>query len=176
MARPKQAPPHHWVIVVVVVGLFGSGSRCWMSATPAWASTRAGKVQHGPPRSAPPLSFSSPCPTVSSAASSVALLGCGQGVNGTQHYADGTPVINTARFPDMKALVDYGHSRGVRMGWYLNGCACGEKRALDINYEVVAGRLGRGSNCGPLPLLLTWRTGAGGHCFPSCAGVRRGQV
>ena len=23
-------------------------------------------------------------------------------------------------------LVRYGHSKGVHMGWYLNGCACGE--------------------------------------------------
>jgi len=90
--------------------------------------------------------------------------GCGKGVNGTQHAADGTsklvvvlvlllllplltlllrlllallagtPVINTARFPDTKTLVDYGHSKGLKVGWYENGCACGERKALPINY------------------------------------------
>ena len=54
-------------------------------------------------------------------------------VNGrkTQHYANGTPAIN-AKFPDMGALVDYGHSKQLRMGWYLNGCACGEHGELGV--------------------------------------------
>ena len=33
--------------------------------------------------------------------------GCGQGVNGTQHDAQGNPVINS-KFPDMQGLVNYG--------------------------------------------------------------------
>lgn len=37
--------------------------------------------------------------------------GCGDGVNGTQHYVNGTPAINTHSFPDMKELVDYGHAK-----------------------------------------------------------------
>jgi hypothetical protein len=61
--------------------------------------------------------------------------GCGQGVNGTQHDAHGNPVINTYRFPDMKSLVQYGHAAGVRMGWYQNGCACGERVEKDVNYR-----------------------------------------
>ena len=40
-----------------------------------------------------------------------------------------------AKFPDMAALVEYGHGKELRMGWYLNGCACGEHVALDANYE-----------------------------------------
>ena len=64
--------------------------------------------------------------------------GCGMGVevNGrkTQHYANGTPAIN-AKFPDMGALVAYGHSKQLRMGWYLNGCACGEHVELAKNYK-----------------------------------------
>ena len=61
--------------------------------------------------------------------------GCGKGVNHTQHAANGDPVIATDRFPDMKGLVDYGHSKNVLMGWYENGCACGERVELDENYE-----------------------------------------
>ena len=38
----------------------------------------------------------------------------------TQHYANGTPAINP-KFPDMPALVKYGHSKGLTMGWYENG-------------------------------------------------------
>ena len=59
--------------------------------------------------------------------------GCGMGVNGTQHYINGTPVINT-KFPDMAGLVDYGHSKNLKMGWYENGCACGERIEKHINY------------------------------------------
>ena len=43
--------------------------------------------------------------------------GCGQGVNKTQHDANGNPVINTYRFPDMAKLVEFGHNAGVKMGW-----------------------------------------------------------
>jgi len=60
--------------------------------------------------------------------------GCGMGVDGTQHYANGTPAVN-AKFPDLASLVAYGHSKGVQMGFYLNGCACGERTEKRINYE-----------------------------------------
>ena len=52
-----------------------------------------------------------------------------------QHNVDGTPMINVDKFPDLKGLVDYGHSKGVLMGWYLNGCACGEREERKVNYE-----------------------------------------
>ena len=61
--------------------------------------------------------------------------GCGKGVNGTQHYTNGTPVVDTQKFPDLQALVKYGHNKGVKMGFYLNGCACGEHSERLINYE-----------------------------------------
>ena len=60
--------------------------------------------------------------------------GCGLGVNGTQHFASGNPVINS-KFPDMDGLVLYGHARGLKMGWYENGCACGEREEVLKNYE-----------------------------------------
>ena len=65
--------------------------------------------------------------------------GCGLGVNQTQHYLNGTPAINPKLFPDMKGLVHYGHAKGLKMGWYFNGCGCEEKHmpasGWDINYE-----------------------------------------
>lgn len=61
--------------------------------------------------------------------------GCGLGVNGTVHYVNGTPAVNPQRFPDMPGLVAYGHSVGVKMGFYLNGCGCNEKVERRINYE-----------------------------------------
>jgi len=66
--------------------------------------------------------------------------GCGQGVNGTQHDAAGFPVVNS-KFPDLKTMVDYGHGKGLKMGWYLNGCACGEHHELSKNYQGDVERL-----------------------------------
>jgi alpha-galactosidase len=62
--------------------------------------------------------------------------GCGLGVNGTQHYVNGTPAVNPTTFPDMKGLVDYGHSHGVKMGWYFNGCGCIEKTEPASGWDV----------------------------------------
>ena len=39
------------------------------------------------------------------------------------------------KFPDMAGLVKYGHDKGLKMGWYENGCACGERKAVLENYE-----------------------------------------
>ena len=61
--------------------------------------------------------------------------GCKLGVNGTVHYLNGTPAVDPKRFPSMPGLVKYGHSKGAKMGFYLNGCGCNEKRPLHINYE-----------------------------------------
>lgn len=67
--------------------------------------------------------------------------GCGMGVNGTQHDAQGNPVINS-KFPDMGGLVKYSHANKIRIGWYENGCACGERHALAINYRGDVRQLG----------------------------------
>ena len=46
---------------------------------------------------------------------------CGAGVGGSFHDgATGAPLVNASRFPDMKAMVDYGHSLGLKVGWYDN--------------------------------------------------------
>jgi alpha-galactosidase len=52
--------------------------------------------------------------------------GCGEGVNGTQHDAQGNPLANKRRFPDLAGLVEFGRQRHIKMGWYLNGCGCPE--------------------------------------------------
>ena len=56
-------------------------------------------------------------------------------MNGTQHDALGNPTIDTKKFPNMTELVSFGHSKRVKMGFYQNGCACGEKTEHVINYE-----------------------------------------
>ena len=58
-----------------------------------------------------------------------------------QHDSEGYPMVNTDKFPDLKWLVDYGHKRGLRMGWYLNGCACGERKERLLNYQGDIQRL-----------------------------------
>jgi len=42
------------------------------------------------------------------------------GVNGSWHDETGHFIINRTSFPDMKAMVAHGHSKGVLMGFYLN--------------------------------------------------------
>ena len=34
----------------------------------------------------------------------------------------------------MRGMVDYGHARGLLVGWYQNGCKCPEKQAPERNY------------------------------------------
>jgi alpha-galactosidase len=55
-------------------------------------------------------------------------------LNGSQHDTNGMPLIN-AKFSNLTRLVQYGHRKGLSMGWYLNGCACGEKEELLLNYQ-----------------------------------------
>lgn len=58
---------------------------------------------------------------------------------GTQHYVNGTPAINTHNFPDMAELVAYGHSKGLKMGWYFNGC--GKEKFVSCILLVLLMRL-----------------------------------
>lgn len=44
----------------------------------------------------------------------------------TMHTPDGRFRIDTGRFPDMKGMVDYGHSLGITVGWYVGNCLCQE--------------------------------------------------
>jgi alpha-galactosidase len=58
-----------------------------------------------------------------------------------QHDEQGFPMVNADKFPNLKSLVDYGHRAGIQMGWYLNGCACGEKKERMLNYVGDVQRL-----------------------------------
>lgn len=50
---------------------------------------------------------------------------CGAGEKGTFYDKTGKPIVNTSTFPSLKAMTDYGHSKGLHVGWYLNNCICG---------------------------------------------------
>ena len=63
-----------------------------------------------------------------------------------------------AKFPDLKALVEYGHAKKVKMGFYLNGCACGEHHEHLINYQG--------------DVELTYRLGFDGVKIDSCGTPR----
>jgi hypothetical protein len=45
---------------------------------------------------------------------------CHGGFQGAFHDVDGNPLVNESRFPDMKAMVDFGHSLNLTVGWYIN--------------------------------------------------------
>ena len=50
--------------------------------------------------------------------------------------SDGSPQVNPHRFPNgMKALVDYGHSLGLKVGTYLNNCICMEAGRSATHYQ-----------------------------------------
>jgi hypothetical protein len=67
--------------------------------------------------------------------------GCGLGANSTQHYLNGTPATNPKLFPDMRGLVEYGHKKNVKMGWYFNGCAQSIHASIIPDYHI-AGAVG----------------------------------
>lgn len=50
---------------------------------------------------------------------------CHAGVNGSFHRLDGSPIVDTAKFPSLQQLTDDIHKLGLRAGWYAacDGCA-----------------------------------------------------
>eukprot|EP01064_Diplonema_japonicum_P019403 TRINITY_DN28110_c0_g1_i1.p1 TRINITY_DN28110_c0_g1~~TRINITY_DN28110_c0_g1_i1.p1 ORF type:complete len:430 (+),score=32.88 TRINITY_DN28110_c0_g1_i1:54-1343(+) len=56
------------------------------------------------------------------------------GVNGSFHTRNGDPIIARDQFPSLKNLTDYGHSKGLKMGWYMNNCICKETNFHDEIY------------------------------------------
>ena len=43
---------------------------------------------------------------------------CHAGVNGSFHRLDGSPIVDTAKFPSLKQLTDDIHKLGMKAGWY----------------------------------------------------------
>ena len=67
--------------------------------------------------------------------------------NYTYHDANGAPVVDTDKFPDMGAMVQHAHSLGLTAGFYSNNCACSD-HCTDISCfaEDVKAILGWGFN------------------------------
>ena len=66
------------------------------------------------------------------------------------HAADGTTLVNKTKFPDVKAMVAYGHkNKGLTMGWYDNNCMCMDEytKRADPKWEAA-------SNKGDVQFLL----------------------
>eukprot|EP00041_Stephanoeca_diplocostata_P026304 m.706433 g.706433 ORF g.706433 m.706433 type:complete len:827 (+) comp22932_c0_seq5:8-2488(+) len=51
---------------------------------------------------------------------------CGTGVNGSFHDAQGTPLMNISRFPNITAMVERAHALDMEAGFYVNNYICGE--------------------------------------------------
>eukprot|EP00440_Ansanella_granifera_P071257 gb/GFBE01077339.1/.p1 GENE.gb/GFBE01077339.1/~~gb/GFBE01077339.1/.p1 ORF type:complete len:440 (+),score=80.99 gb/GFBE01077339.1/:1-1320(+) len=89
---------------------------------------------------------------------------CGAGVNRSFHNESGYPIINTTRFPDMKAMTDYAHRRGVKIGWYSNNCMCREEftqpggnAQQDADMTALLGFDGnKVDGCGPNLDMFSW--------------------
>ena len=62
---------------------------------------------------------------------------CGSGVNGSFHAADGTPLRNTTRFPNVKAMNAKAHALGLKTDWYVNNCICKEQRKLATGFAAA---------------------------------------
>merc|ERR1719502_1688617 len=60
---------------------------------------------------------------------------CKAGKDGNHyHDANGNPVVNLQRFPDMKAMTDHAHKLGLTAGWYGNNCICSDHNSTDRKY------------------------------------------
>lgn len=64
--------------------------------------------------------------------------GCFGGYCSFHDPKTGIPQIKPDRFPDMKAMIDYGHSLGLKVGSYLNNCICMEAGRSPTHYEQDA--------------------------------------
>ena len=52
---------------------------------------------------------------------------CHAGVNGSFHRLDGSPIVDTSKFPSLKQLTDDIHKLGLRAGWYAACDGCTER-------------------------------------------------
>lgn len=50
---------------------------------------------------------------------------CGQGENGGFHDADGNPMMDLAKFPNVSSMTSLARALGLRPGFYVNNYICG---------------------------------------------------
>ena len=90
---------------------------------------------------------------------------CGAGVNGSYHDKAGNPLINTTRFPDMRALTAHARGRNATMSWYGNCCGCAkfERTLAEPHYvqdALAVASLGfsgiKIDGCGNEPSMAAW--------------------
>eukprot|EP00756_Hemistasia_phaeocysticola_P048504 Hpha_TRINITY_DN22926_c0_g1::TRINITY_DN22926_c0_g1_i1::g.154059::m.154059/K07407/E3.2.1.22B, galA, rafA; alpha-galactosidase len=53
------------------------------------------------------------------------------------NQSDGTPMIDTLKFPNLKGLVAHVHALGLQAGFYLNNCICMEKGRTYFEQDVA---------------------------------------
>ena len=46
------------------------------------------------------------------------------GHKGTWHSSQGEPLVDAAKFPDLRTFIARVRELGVKVGWYLNTCWC----------------------------------------------------
>lgn len=87
----------------------------------------------------------------------------GAGVNGSFHDAAGVALVRTDLFPDMRALAEYAHSRGVLIDGYRNNdgnCEDGKVGPYYENDAMQTAEWGfdglKFDNCGPGRNLTLW--------------------
>jgi len=59
---------------------------------------------------------------------------CGAGINDSFHDANGNPIINEQRFPNMQQMNQYAHTKNLKSGWYMNNCICSEAQHLQPDW------------------------------------------
>jgi len=87
------------------------------------------------------------------------------------HDAGGKPIVDVRKFPDMKKMVEHGHSLGLKVGSYLNNCICMEggdppmgrncvgtpHYQEDVDFIIETGFDGvKIDNCGPAHNVTRW--------------------
>ncbi|CAE7714965.1 unnamed protein product [Symbiodinium microadriaticum] len=51
---------------------------------------------------------------------------CHAGVDGSFHSAEGKPLVNRSKFPDLRAMTSRARAMGLRPGFYMNNYICAE--------------------------------------------------
>lgn len=92
--------------------------------------------------------------------------GCGRGLNGSFHSADGWPIVDSDKFPNLTAPMNEElHGMGLKTGFYFNPCWCSVEwkvwptgntakdaaTVLDLGFDGV-----KIDGCGPANNMTLW--------------------